>query len=282
LASKRIKKGVQLRTSSIIQKGKKLMKVVTLLNEKGGVGKTTLSVHLAAGLARRGKRVVLVDTDAQANATHQMKLEEDGTLYQLLVKEAKWSEVLRAPLEENWSDKSPQGSLWMVTSNLETRAIPMLIDDATLLRERLLELEEHVDVVIIDTSPTPSLLHSMIYLASDYMVYPTQAEILSMVGLGKSVVHMQRSKDTRKAFGLEPTHLLGVQPTMFQPKTAAHQHGLGKIVEQFGDSTWIPLTQRTIWREAAFARQTIFSYAPGNPATKEIEAVVDRVEKGIA
>jgi chromosome partitioning protein len=258
------------------------MKTLTLLNEKGGVGKTTLSVHIASGLARRGQRVLLVDTDAQANATHQMKLEEDGTLYQLLVKEAEWRNVLRAPIADNWSDTEPKGSLWMVTSNLETRAIPMLIDDVTLLRERLQELEEHVDVIIIDTSPTPSLLHSMIYTASDYMIYPTQAEILSMVGLGKSVLHMQRSKDTRKSFGLEPTHLLGVQPTMFQPKTAAHQHGLGKITEQFGDATWKPLTQRTIWREAAFARQTIFSYAPGNPATKEIEEVVDRVEKGIA
>jgi chromosome partitioning protein len=258
------------------------MKTLTLLNEKGGVGKTTLSVHIAAGLARRGQRVLLIDTDAQANATHQMKLEEDGTLYQLLVKEAEWRNVLRAPIESNWSDKSAEGTLWMVTSNLETRAIPMLIDDVTLLRERLLELEEHVDVVIIDTSPTPSLLHSMIYTASDYMIYPTQAEILSMVGLGKSVLHMQRSKETRKAFGLEPTHLLGVQPTMFQPKTAAHQQGLGKIREQFGASMWKPLAQRTIWREASFARQTIFSYASNNPATKEIEEVVDRVETGIA
>jgi chromosome partitioning protein len=258
------------------------MKTLTLLNEKGGVGKTTLSVHIAAGLARRGQRVVLIDTDAQANATHQLKLDEDGTLYQLLVKEAEWRNVLRTPSESNWSDTTPEGTLWMVTSNLETRAIPMLIDDVTLLRERLLELEDHVDVIIIDTSPTPSLLHSMIYTASDYMIYPTQAEILSLVGLGKSLMHMQRSKDTRKAFGLEPTHLIGVQPTMFQPKTAAHQHGMTKILEQFGDATWKPLTQRTIWREAAFARKTIFSYAPSNAAVKEIEEVIDRVEKGIA
>jgi chromosome partitioning protein len=259
------------------------MQVITLLNEKGGVGKTTLSVNLAAGMAIRGKRVLLIDTDAQANATNQLQLPEDGGLYQLLVKEAEWNSITASPKEVLWgTGLGMKGELMVVTSNLETRAIPLLVDDATILRERLNELAEHVDVVVIDTSPTPSLLHAMIYLCSDYMIYPTQAEILSMVGLAKSVSHMQRSKDMRKAFGLRETVLLGVQPTMYQAQTIAHQHGLEKIRAQFGALTWHPLSQRTIWREASFAQQTIFSYAPDDAAAKEMWAVIQLVEEGLA
>jgi chromosome partitioning protein len=258
------------------------MQTITLLNEKGGVGKTTLSVNIAAGLALRGKKVLLIDTDAQANATNQLQLPEDGGLYQLLVKEAEWNSIILSPKESVWGGANPKGELMVATSNLETRAIPLLVDDATLLRERLNELEEHVDVVVIDTSPTPSLLHSMIYLCSDYMIYPTQAEILSMVGLAKSVSHMQRSKDMRKAFGLRETVLMGVQPTMYQAQTIAHQHGLEKIRAQFGTLTWKPLMQRTIWREASFAQQSIFSYAPEDAATKEMLSVIELVEDGLA
>lgn len=258
------------------------MKTITLLNEKGGVAKTTLSVHVAAGLATMGMRVLLIDTDAQANATTWLQLPESGGLYQLLVKEAEWRDVLKVPLREVWGSESAKGSLWCVPSNIETRAIPMVVDDVRILLERLEEIAAQVDVVVLDTSPTPSLLHAMIYLASDYMLYPTQAEMLSMVGLGKSISHMQRSKATRQAFGMEATKLIGVQPTMYTGNTLAHQHGLTRIAEQFGDLMWDPLPTRTIWREASFAQRTLFSYAPEDIATRECWQMIDRVRKGIA
>lgn len=257
------------------------MQVLTLLNEKGGVGKTTLSVHIAAGLAIRGKRVLLIDTDAQGSATSQLDLPDTGGLYQLMVKDAEWNEVLLEP--SSWAGAAkPKGSLWVVPSNLETRAIPLLVDDVRLLSERLTELDEHVDIVIVDTSPTPSLLHSMIYVASDYMVYPTQCELMSMQGLTKSVAHMQRMKDTRKAFNLDPTRLLGVQPTMFEAHTLAHKHGMELIQKQFGGVTWRPIADRTIWKQASFQQQTIFAYAADSEAALEMWEVVDNIEAGIA
>lgn len=257
------------------------MQVITLLNEKGGVGKTTLSVHIAAGMAIRGKRVLLIDTDAQGSATSQLDLPDTGGLYQLLVKDANWNQVLLEPTA--WAGAAnPKGSLWVVSSNLETRAIPLLVDDVRLLSERIEELVEHVDVVIVDTSPTPSLLHSMIYVASDYMVYPTQCELMSMQGLAKSVAHMQRMKDTRRAFNLDPTRLLGVQPTMFEAHTLAHKHGMELIQKQFGGATWRPIADRTVWKQASFQQQTIFAYAPESEAALEMWEVVDNIEEGIA
>ena len=74
------------------------MKTITLLNEKGGVGKTTLAIHIAAGLAIRGKRVVLVDADAQANSTSQLQIAEAPGIHDLLVREAEWNDVLKLSL----------------------------------------------------------------------------------------------------------------------------------------------------------------------------------------
>lgn len=256
------------------------MKVVTFLNEKGGVGKTTLAVHIAAGLAEQGKRVLLVDTDAQANATTQLQLPDGGGLYQLLVKDAEWNSVLLEP--KAWTVAKKPGSLWVLPGNVETRVIPMLVDDVHLLRERILELDEYVDVVVIDTSPTPSLLHAMIYIASDYMIYPTLCEKLSMQGLAKSVTHMLKMRATRQTFGLEPTKLLGVQPMMYESITVVHKHGLSLIREQFKAATWQPIIDRTIWKQASFQQQTIFAYAPESDAANEMRQTVERVKEGIA
>jgi chromosome partitioning protein len=251
------------------------MQVVTLLNEKGGVGKTTLSVHIAAGLAMKGKRVLVIDADAQANATSQLRVPENNGLYSLLVQDGEWNEVL-------WKSPAVEGELLVVPSNLETRVIPMLVDDAALLRERLGELDGFVDVVVIDTSPTPSMLHSMIYMATDYMVYPTQCELLAMEGLAKSIQHMTKLNNNRRALGLPDAELLGIQPTMYDVRTNAHDYGLGLIVGEFKRKTFPALPVRTVWRDAAFAQKTVFQYAPEHIASVEAWAMVDRVMKGMA
>lgn len=258
------------------------MKTITLLNEKGGVGKTTLATHIAAGLALEGQRVLLIDTDAQANAGSSLGIAETGGLYQLIVKDAEWRDVLAVPNPEVWGRQKPDGCLWVLPSNIETRAIPVLVSDVGILRERLEELEVQIDVVVIDTAPTPSMLHSMIYVASDYMIYPTQCEILSMFGVAKSVSHLTQIKNTRPMLGFPSTKLIGIQPMMYAGNTLAHQHGLKLIQEQFKSLVWEPIAARTIWREASFAQRTLFSYAPDNAATEETRALIERVKRGIA
>lgn len=259
------------------------MQVVTLLNEKGGVGKTSLSVHVAAGLAIRGRRVLLVDADAQGHSTFHLGLPESGGLYRLVAQDAEFKDVLVAPDKARWAgDYEAKGSLYVLPSNVETRAIPVVVSDVTMLRERLSELAGYVDVVVIDTSPTPSLLHSMIYLASDYMIYPSQCESLSLDGLKKSMVHMAQLKGTRAAFGLDNARLMGVQPTMFEMQTNAHRYALDLIRERFGEQlTWSPLAKRTIWRDTTWDRKTLFAVVPEHEATLEAWRLVGRVEKGL-
>lgn len=260
------------------------MQVVTLLNEKGGVGKTSLAVHLAAGLAIRGERVLLVDADAQGHSTLHLGLPESGGLYRLLAQEAEFKDVLIVPTAEVWAGEYPVekgGSLCVLPSNVETRAIPLVVSDVALLRDRLDEMTAYVDVVVIDTSPTPSLLHSMIYLASDHMIHPSQCESLSLDGLRKSIYHMAKLKATRKSFGLENATLMGVQPTMFDARTNAHNYALGLIREHFGERAWPALPMRTVWRDTTWERKTLFAAAPEHQATEEVWGMVDRVMGGL-
>jgi len=201
----------------------------------------------------------------------------------LLVKNADWGSILRQPHPERWAgDYKVEGSLLLLPSNLETRAIPMLVDDIELLKHRLEELEDDIDVVLIDTSPTPSLLNAMIYIATDEMLHPTQTKMPSIQGLASSIVHLQRAKAARISLGHEATRLLGVIPTMHRDNTVAHRHGLKLIRDKFKARTWEPIKQSVIWDEAALMYQTLYAYAPEHSATDEAWHMVDQVQKGIA
>jgi len=257
------------------------MKIITLLNEKGGVGKTTLAVHIAAGLAARGWRVVLADADPQGHATVSLGLPKEAGLYDLLVRQAPFQQVLRpAPIESYQipGAEPTTGKLFVVPSNVETRNIAGSISDAFTVDERFRELSNAVDIVIFDTSPTPSLLHGSIYLATDGIIYPTKCEYLSFDGLVESLGHRETAQQQRRKWGLANIRVLGIIPVMFRNKTLEHAENLAHLKERFGALVWAPITQRTIWAEAAAMRQPVFTFAPQSAATQDAWRMVSRVE----
>lgn len=262
------------------------MKIITLLNEKGGVGKTTLAVHIAAGLAIQGRQVLLIDADAQANATYLMRLpRKNAGLFGLLVDEDEFGDILYRPEQAAWASKKETiaGDLMVLPGNVKTRLIPMAIDaQDDLLRERLEELEETVDVVVIDTPPTPSMLHKFLYAATDYMIYPVECQALAVDGLAKSWKRMEAINTHRARIGVPAMKLLGVQPTKYHMQTKSHGHGLEIISEAFKNETWSALSLRTIWQDREWARQTLFGYAPDHEATEQAWSMIARVDEGIS
>lgn len=259
------------------------MNVITLLNEKGGVGKTTTATHIAAGLAIHGQRVVLIDADAQGHSTATLALKKGPQFHDLIVREAEWSEILQAPSPDVWAGEDGyDGELYVVPSDVETGVIPLLVKNALLLRERLEDIEGWADIVVIDTSPTPSLLHSMVYLATTHMIHPTECEMLSLNGLNESIEHLEELNNLRESMGMAQVPLLGVQPTKYDVRTNAHDYGLSLLTKKFKRQAWPALPMRTIWRDAGFARRLLFSYRPDHVASVEAWAMVDRVERGLA
>jgi chromosome partitioning protein len=256
------------------------MKTLTLINEKGGVGKTTIAIHLAAGLAIRGYRVVLADADAQGHATVSMGLRKDPGLYDLLVRGSPFREVLRPVNPDRFSVPGYpcKGQLYVVPSNVETRSIPIQISDAFAVADRFRELESLVDVVVFDTSPTPSLLHGSIYLATDAIIYPTKCEFLSFDGLVESFTHREMIQATRSRWGLTDIRVMGIIPTMFRASTLVHQENLNKLKAKYGDLVWPKVSMRTGWAEASTVGQLVYRFAPDGGASRDAWNIVDRVE----
>lgn len=251
-------------------------------NEKGGVGKTTLATHIAAGLACRGWRVMLVDADEQGHATMMFGLPKAPGLYNLLVRDAGFNDVVRLVPPEQYGipgERIPQGKLYVVPSNVETRNIANSISDLALVGQRLEELEGQVDVVVIDTSPTPSLLHGTFYIATDGVLYPTQAEVLGFDGLAEAWKHRQQAETTRELYGLPPIHVAGIVPTMYRGQTVEHQRNLELLQQQFGGLVWNPVAERIIWTESAKYHRPVYALNPLHPAAGDAWEMVDRVER---
>lgn len=258
------------------------MKVITLLNEKGGVGKTTLSTHIAAGLAMRGMRVALLDMDAQANATKSLGVKDMPNAYQLVVREDEWADLLVKPARSVWAgDNEAGGELYLLPGNVETRLIPMAVADVMVLRQRLEELAGSVDVVVIDTAPTPSLLHAMILFATDGVIYPTECEALSLDGIQKTLVHVNQLNMQRNTQMLGEVAMLGIQPTMYG-RTRAHDYGLELMAQTFKNRLYPVIPRRTVWTEASYHHKTVFAHLPESLAASEAWALVDRVQKGLS
>lgn len=259
------------------------MKIITLLNEKGGVGKTTLATHIATGLAVRGYRVILVDADPQGHATVALGINRSPGLYNLLVREESFRDNLQLVPPQTYEipGQTTKGQLYVVPGNNETRAIPLMTSDGLVVLKRFSELREHVDVVIFDTSPTPSLLHASIYMATHSIVYPTECEFLSLDGLKMSLQHKDSIQPTREQWGLPNLEVLGIVPMKYRAATVLHSHNLQSLQRYYGDKVWEPLALGTIWGEASQRRRPVFHLAPDSRASDEIWSVVDRVEKGI-
>lgn len=256
------------------------MRIITLLNEKGGVGKTTNAVHIAAGLASRGRRVVLVDADPQGHAGLGLGVPKQRRLYELLVQDFEFDDVMIEVPAERWAlDTSPTGRLMVIPSNVETRVIPQVLNE-NLFRvvDRFEELAGLFDVAIFDTPPTPSLLHGMIYLATDAIIYPTMLEAWSLDGLMESFDHREGARVQRDRFNLSQIEVLGIIPTKYRSLTLEHRDNLQKLRAKFGELVWRPVAERTIWAEAATQQRPVYRFAPGSDAALECWEIVDRVE----
>jgi chromosome partitioning protein len=257
------------------------MKVITLLNEKGGVGKTTASTTLAAWLAIRGKRVLLIDADAQGNATRAFGVDKAPCFHDWVLRSAPVADMVRAvpPKVYTVPDEEPRGgSLFVMPSNAETRVIPMGTDNGTIILQRVMELRDTFDYVIFDTSPTPSMLHLMIYLATDGIVYPTTLEEWAFDGLRASMTHREQVDMFRQTRGLPPVAMLGIIPMMYRAKTIEHAENLKLLKHRFGDAVWDVFPQRIIWAEAAGLCRSIFAVAPTSRAADDARRMGARFE----
>lgn len=256
------------------------MKTITLLNEKGGVGKTTLAVHIAAGLALMGKRVVLIDADAQGHAAVALNQPKAPHFYDWMVREStRWENVLARIPDARICGGVVPGEMYLMAGNIETRGIPGMISTMDIIRQRLNEVADVIDVVVFDTSPTPSLLHGAIYMATDHILFPVIPAALAIDGLMESTRHHSAANAIRREYGMDDIKVSGIIPTKYKSGHNAHDFGLTVLMKQFKNQVWGPLPERTVWEQASYAKKTLFAYAPESDAAQHAWAVVERVAR---
>lgn len=249
------------------------MQVVTVTSEKGGTGKTTVTTTVAGLLATLGHKVLLIDSDPQANATLSFGLTPQAGLYDLLVRGRSIDDLILRPEDERFAPPGmePRGQLYVLPANRELHAIPQVVDDRDALADALEDVATFFDVVVIDTAPSPGMMLSLAYSASQSVIVPTQLELLSLMGVQNTVQSAVRK-------GLR---LLGIQPNLYRANTELHRHNLAQLSElaMANDWTvWDPIPQMIAWAEASQLQRMIYSLEDGaGSARKHAFALAERV-----
>lgn len=256
--------------------------VMSIVNRKGGVGKSTISAHLAAGMATLGLNVAMVDTDSQGHASLMLSMEEENGLFAALVDKKPLQEVVRHVPPQNYStaDRPSEGNLYLLPSSALTYRIPYMLDpdDSFLFLEKMQEMSDlfALDVIVIDTAPTLGLLDGSIYLATDAYLYVTECERLSLDGIVKAVEQMQRAAKQRKQHLGRESRVVGIIPNKLRANTRNHRHNIRRLGEAFPGMVWSPVILGTIWTECTSVGELVFTYAPTGQEAVDAWRIVNR------
>lgn len=244
--------------------------IVSLVNQKGGVGKTTTAVSLAVGLGRRGQRVLLIDLDPQANATSALGVmggDTPGT-YDAILDETPITECI-VRVEAEGIDLVPSSA---ELSGAEVELVPVLARERR-LTTALAAVKDRYDWVLIDCPPSLGLLTINALSASESVIIPVQCEYMALEGLSRLMETLELVKRN-----LNPSlHVLGVVLTMFDARTRLAQQVVDEVRNHFPQTftTIIPRSVRL--SEAPSHGQSIFVYDPGGRAATAYDAVASEL-----
>jgi chromosome partitioning protein len=248
-----------------------LMKIIAVANQKGGVGKTTTSVNLAACLAARGVRVLLIDLDPQANATSALGMPaiEGHSIYGPLLGE---SSVAEKVVPTRWEH------LWMIPGDLDLAGAEIEVaradDHLTRLRAAFepLRADAPFDFILLDTPPSLGILMTNALAAADELLIPLQCEYFALEGLSKIDHVVGQIRDC----GANPSLKIGgILMTMFMRNNLATQV-IAEVQKHFGDIIYQTVVPRSVrLGEAPSHGKPIIEYEPNGLGATAYRALTE-------
>jgi chromosome partitioning protein len=249
--------------------------IIAIANQKGGVGKTTTAVNLAASLAHQGSRVLVIDSDPQGNATSGFGIDKaaiSSCLYDALIHGKPLTEIIL---------RTAIAGLDIVPATMQLAGAELILAERDArefqLRELLIDVAPWYDYVIIDCPPSLSLITINALVAATSMIVPVQAEFYSLEGLAQVVSIIERIRN-----GLNANLMLaGLLVTMFDGRTRLALDVLAELEQNFGETVFATRIPRTIrLSEAPSFGKPILQFDPksrGAAAYLDLATELERV-----
>ena len=251
--------------------GIKLAKIIAVVNQKGGVGKTTTTVNLSAALAKKGKKVLLIDEDPQGNATSGVGVNkmQEKSIYDVIINETEMEETIV---------QSSVKKLWVCPSNInlagaEVELVPMMARENK-LKAKLDLIKDKFDYILIDCPPSLGLLTINALTAADSIIIPIQCEYYALEGVGQlmntvNLIKQQLNKDL---------YIEGVVLTMNDARTNLSNQVVSEVKKYFKDNVYKTVIPRNVkLSEAPSYGMPITTYAPLSKGARCYEKLAGEV-----
>ncbi len=250
----------------------RMTKIISVVNQKGGVGKTTTAMNVAAFLADAGKFVLLVDMDPQGNATSGLGIGRASLphgIYEALARQRRLHDVIHNTAHEGLR-VAPS------TPNLAGANVELVdVERREYQLADLLEEAKHAyDYIIIDCPPSLGLLTINSLVAADELLIPVQAEYYALEGLGQLLETIQLIQTHIK----KNLNILGAVITMFDKRTKLSQDIMNELYKYFPNTIFRSVIPRTVrLAEAPSFGKSIFHYEPNGKGAKAYERLVREI-----
>jgi chromosome partitioning protein len=247
-----------------------MTKIISVANQKGGVGKTTTAVNLAHGLVLSGKKILLVDFDPQGQCATILGLVPEAGIFQFLVAELPPNQVIRLTDRENLAVILGDKKTATAQTVLSVQRSPI-----TFLHSKLSSVgrTEGFDYIILDTSPSVSELQEQALWSSQRVLIPCSADYLATDGVINIFSTLDKLENDHQWSG----SVLGVLPTFYDEVTRESRATLKDLKDRFGEYLLPPIHRATVLRECAVEGKTIFELSPNSRAAKEYSHLVQHV-----